>query len=144
MLAPLYTLLGLANNALLILIFALRGRPDRARTVRRVGMVYLLLAIPASLATTVAVREGAAVQYTVFLAIFLAYLTLEGLYDFVLKIPFRRNWKLLAPYLALYYAMNYGFVVMTWQQSRAMGIVMLVLFAVQIVANVLSHPHGDP
>ncbi len=142
MLEPLFTALGLANDLLLIAIFILRGNPSRMGAVRRVGMVYLLLALPAALGIYVVAREGKAAQYTVFLAIFLAFLALECLYDFVLRIPFRRNWKLLVPYLALYYAMNYGFVVMVWQESLARGILMLVLFAVQIVANIATHPRG--
>jgi hypothetical protein len=144
MLEPLFLALGLVNNVLLIVIFVLRANPSRMEAVRRVGIAYLLLAILAALVIYVGVREGEAVRHTIFLSIFLAFLTLEGLYDFVLEIPFRsnfrRNWRLLVPYLALYYAMNYGFVVMPWRESLVWGIVMLVLSAVQIVANTATHP----
>jgi len=78
-------------------------------------------------------------QYSIFLGIFLAYLALEWMYDFVLKIPFRQNWKLLTPYLCLYYAMNYGFVVMVWKTSLLGGIVMLALFIIQIIVNISTH-----
>ena len=138
MLEPLFFSLGLANNVLLIVIFWVRRKHDAA-TVRRTGAIYLLLAIPAIYAIYVVLRDREAVQYSVFLGIFLAYLALEGLYDFVLKIPFRQNWKLLVPYLCLYYAMNYGFVVMVRKTSLAGGILMLALFIVQIITNALSH-----
>ena len=138
MLKPLFFGLGLANNVLLIVVFWVRRKHDMA-TVRRTGVIYLLLAIPALYAIYVALREQEAVQYSVFLGIFLAFLALEGVYDFWLKIPFRRNWKLVVPYLCLYYAMNYGFVVMVWQASLARGILMLALFVVQIITNALSH-----
>ena len=147
MLNPLFFALGLANGILLTVIFVLRANPDRMGALRRVGIAYLLLAIPAALVIYVGVREGGAVRHIIFLSIFLAFLAIEGLYDFVLEIPFRtnfrRHWKLLVPYLALYYAMNYGFVVMPWRASLAWGIVMAVLFAVQIVANIVSHPRSS-
>ena len=67
---------------------------------------------------------------------------LAWLLDFVLKIPFRKDWRLATPYLCLYYAMNYGFVVMAWQEWLAGGILMLALFVLQIVANLTSHGWG--
>ena len=83
-------------------------------------------------------------QYGVFLGIFLAYLVIEWLFDFVLKINFRENWKrnwgLLTPYLCFYYAMNYGFVVMPWKTSVTWGIIVLCLFIIQIITNIRTHP----
>ena len=144
MLEPLFLALGVANDVLLITVFVLRGNPDRIGALRRVGLIYLFLALPAALTIYVAARQGGAVRHSIFLLIFLAFLALEGLYDFVLAIPFRtdfrRHWKLLVPYLALYYATNYGFVVMPWRASRVWGIVMLALFVVQIAANIATHP----
>jgi len=71
-------------------------------------------------------------------------LALEVLYDYILKIPFRENlkkyWKPVIPYLALYYAMNYGFVVMIWKNySQIGGIIMLGLLVIQIIVNISTH-----
>jgi FtsH-binding integral membrane protein len=126
--------LGLANNILLILIFVLRG--NHLDLVQSYGWLYLLLAIPAIYVMFLMRLEPKRVQYQIFLAIFLAFLVLEGLLDFVWKVPFRENWRILVPYLALYYAMNYGFIVMVWKESRLRGVLMLALFAIQIAANV--------
>jgi len=138
MLEELYLGLGLANNIALILIFLVRGTRGIA-PLKRIGPAYLLLAIPAVYGIVLVAQEQKAVQYAIFLGIFLAYLALEGLYDFVWKIPFRKDWRLV-PYLALYFAMNYGFVVMVWKVSLAGGILMLVLFIVQILVNIATHP----
>ena len=69
----------------------------------------------------------------------------EALYDWILKIPFREsmNWRLLAPYVALYIASSYGFVVMVWKESVAGGLLMLGLTVVQLVANALTHRRRD-
>lgn len=44
------------------------------------------------------------------------------------------------PYLCLYCAMDYGFVVMVWKTSLTRGIIMLGLFIIQIIANLRTHP----
>jgi hypothetical protein len=138
----LFFTLGLANSLLLIFIFIIRR--NRLDLVQKTGWVYLLLAVPAAWGIFLVLKDHQTMQYVVFLGIFLAYLLLEWLYDYVLKINFRenfrQNWKWLTPYLCLYYAMNYGFVVMSWKISTGWGLVMLSLFIIQLTTNLISHP----
>ena len=143
MLKPFFFALGLVNNVLLILIFLIRK--DRLALLQRIGWVYCLLAIPAIYAIFLVQKEKATPRYTIFLVIFLAFLAIEVLYDWVLKIPFREKmeWKQLVPYVALYISSNYGFVVMTWKHySLVGGIILLGLFAIQIAANIVTHPES--
>jgi hypothetical protein len=141
MLEELFFALGLVNNLALIGIFLIRGTRGTG-PLQRIGPAYLLLTIPAVYGVLLVSEEQKSVQYSIFLGIFLAYLALEGLYDFVWKLPFRQNWKLAAPYLCLYFAMNYGFVAMVWKTALAWGLVLLALFIVQIVVNMATHPPG--
>jgi hypothetical protein len=142
MLEVFFFILGLVNSVFLIFIFLIRK--NRLALLRRIGWVYLLLAIPAAYCIILVVQEQKTIRYGIFLGIFLAFLLLEWLYDYVLKINFRenwkKNWKSVVPYLGLYYAMNYGFVVMPWKTSLAWGLIMLGLFVIQIIANLTSHP----
>lgn len=44
-------------------------------------------------------------------------------------------------YVALYVASNYGFIVIVWKfDSAVRGVLMLALSAVQLVANLVTHP----
>jgi hypothetical protein len=142
MLEPVFLGLGVLNSLALIAVFVVRQR--RLDLIERLGWLYLLLAIPAAYAIVLVQLEGKAVQYTIFLGIFVAFLAIEALYDWILRIPFRAHmdWCQLVPYLALYFASNYGFVAMAWEQSVVGGGVMLGLFVVQILANTLTHPRG--
>jgi hypothetical protein len=143
MLEPFFFALGLANNGFLIFIFLIRK--NYFALLQRIGWAYLLLAIPAIYAIFLVQQEQKTSRYTVFLVIFLAFLAIEALYDWILKIPFREtmNWKQLVPYVALYISMNYGFVVMVWRYySLIGGMIMLGLFIVQIVANIVTHPRS--
>ena len=142
MLLPLYFALGVANNVALLVVFLLRKQ--RLDLIRRFGWLYLLLALPAGVGIVLATREQAPVQYTIFLAIFLAFLAAEALYDWVLKIPFREHpdWRFLVPYVALYVSSAYGFVVMVWRESVPGGVFMLALTVAQLAANSATHPRG--
>lgn len=140
MLEPLFFTLGLLNNGFLILIFLVRKK--HLTLVQKLGWVYFFLAIPAIYAIFLVQQEQKTLRYTIFLGIFLAFLAIEALYDWILKIPFREtmDWKQLTPYVALYISMNYGFVVMVWKYySVTGGVIMLGLFVIQIIANIISH-----
>ena len=144
MLEEFFFILGIVNSIFLIFIFLIRK--NKLTLLQRIGWVYMLLAIPAVYGIILVVQEQQTVRYTIFLGIFLAFLLLEGLYDYVLKINFRENWKKnwrwVVPYLCLYYAMNYGFVVMPWKTSLTWGLIMLGLFIIQIITNLRTHPSG--
>ena len=142
MVEVLFFVLGVVNNLYLIFIFLFRNKMN---ILKRVGRIYFILAIPAIYGIYLVQQEHKSVRYSIFLGIFLAFLALEFLYDYILQIPFRENlrkhWKPAVPYLALYYSMNYGFVVMIWKYySHTLGIIMLGLFSIQIIINILTHP----
>jgi len=141
MLETLFFILGIVNNLFLIYIFWLRGK---ITLLQRVGKFYFLLAIPAVYGIFLVQQEHKTMRYSIFLGIFLVFLSLEFLYDYILKIPFRENlkkyWKSTIPYLVLYYAMNYGFVVMVWKNySQIGGIIMFGLLIIQIIVNISTH-----
>ena len=141
MLEPFFFAVGIVNNIVLIFIFLIRK--NRLDLLKKVGWTYLFLAIPAIYAIFLVQQEGKSAQYTIFLGIFLAFLAIEALYDYILKLPFREtmDWKQLVPYVALYISMNYGFVAMPLKYwSMTGGIIMLVLFIIQLIANFASHP----
>ena len=141
MLENLFFILGIVNNLFLIIIFLVR---NKIAVLKRIGWIYFLLAIPTAYGIFLVVNENKAVQYAIFLGIFLAFLAIEWLYDYILKIDFRtnfrKNWKLLIPYLILYYAMSYGFIVMVWKTSLIGGAIMLALVIIQILMNIITHP----
>ncbi len=145
MLEVFFFILGLVNSVGLIFIFLIRRK--RLDIIRRIGWIYLLLAIPTVYGIFLVIQEQKRVRYIIFLVIFLAFLLLEWLYDYILKINFRvnwkQNWKWMLPYLGLYYAMNYGFVIMPWKVNLIWGIIMAGCFIIQIITNLSSHPKMD-
>ena len=143
MVEPLFLAIGLLNNGFLIFIFLIRK--NHPALLQKIGWVYFFLAIPAIYAIFLVQQEQKTARYTIFLGIFLAFLAIEALYDWILKIPFREkmDWKQLVPFVALYISMNYGFVVMVWNYDSVIrGVIMFGLFVIQIIANIVSHPRA--
>jgi hypothetical protein len=137
-----FFIIGILNSISLISIFLIRK--EKLDILRKHGKLYFLLTLPVALNIFLIFYENADIRYFIFLIIFLAFLFIEWLYDYKIQTDFRehwlKNWKWTVPYLGLYYAMNYGFVVMPWKSHLSWGILMLVLFVVQIITNVKSHP----
>ena len=131
--------LGIINSLYLIFIFIFRKIRD-IDFIRHYGIYYFFLALPALAVLLLCILQNKSVQYIIFSCIFFVYLLLEYLFDFSLGVDLRNDRRLIVPYLALYYVMNYGFIVMTWQYRAAFGAVILLLAALQIAANVWSHP----
>ena len=138
----LFFIIGILNNLSLIAIFLVRK--DRMNCLEKYGKFYILLGFPAAANIFLIFSEDADIRYFEFLVIYLVFLLVEWLYDYVIKTDFRenwlKNWKWTIPYLGLYWATNYGFVVMPWKIHLSWGILMLVLFIVQLYANIRSHP----
>ena len=137
-----FFILGLINSVFLIIIFSLRKR--RIDIVKKYNYIYLLLAIPAIILLIISASEPSAIQYTIFLIIFITFLIYEWILDFWLKKDFRENMKdnllWVIPYLMLYYSMNYGFIIMPWKSNISWGIIITFLFLVQFTLNIISHP----
>lgn len=138
MLKELFIIMGFLNDFFLILIFQLRGK-NNLEPVKKIGYYYLGMIIPTIIGIILTLTEQQPYAYLVFLIIFGVYLFVEWLFDYKMEVDFRSNWKLLVPYLALYYMMNYGFIVMPWKDSTVIGSILLILFIIQILANIRSH-----
>ncbi|MEL7658996.1 MAG: hypothetical protein AAGU75_24150, partial [Bacillota bacterium] len=126
------------NNLLLIAIF-LSVRFSRQSELKMFARAYLMLSLPTLYLIYAALTQGMSSNYVIFLMIFIAFLSIDFLYDFVLKVSFRKSWKLLVPYLMLYWSMNYGFFVMAWKYNKVQGSIIIGLFFLQLTSNILSH-----
>lgn len=133
--------IGLIHNLVLIALFYIRKDQKKQTLVMSIGKVYLGIMFPSSIIFAWIIYQEFQIsnQFIISILIFI-YLCLELLYDYILKLDFRSNFKYLIPYLIFYYLANYSIVVLTWELSQPFGIVLLVLFILQIIVNTWSHP----
>lgn len=138
--------LALVHNILLITMFILRKRvvDDDYSRLNRVGIPYSLSTVILSMSCLIlSYVLGEDYRTLGFLWVFIGYIGFEILLEYIMKIDFRNNWKLLVPYLVLYYMANYSAVMLVWDRNVPFGVVILVLFICQIVVNAWSHKKID-
>ena len=131
--------ISLIANLVLITVFIVRKKEDY-HLVQRIGYFLLIPGALAVIGIIMIINQGLDGRLAWFLGFFLAFLTIELLFDYILKIDFRNNWKPLVPYLILYYMANYSLTMMNWLFSVTRGIIILILFIIQIITNAWSHP----
>jgi len=132
-------ILGLAHNLLLICIFYLAGIKNK-NLLKKFGLAYLIIVIPLCLTNLVlSFTESKEYLTSLFLVIVLVYLCFEVTLDWVLKKDFRKDWRLLTPYLMLYFFANYALVIIVWKSNLTFGAILLTLYITQLILNAFSH-----
>ncbi|MHA1617862.1 MAG: hypothetical protein ACTSVZ_01175, partial [Promethearchaeota archaeon] len=131
------TILGISCNITYILIFLIRKK--RLDLIEKYGKYSFFLILPAVVTLIGGIIENVPISNYIFLGLFFSFMGIEFIYDFWLKIDFRKNWKLATPYIILYYTMNYGLVMMPWAYSTVMGRIILGMMIIQYIVNIWSH-----
>ena len=133
-----FVILGLYHNLMLIALFY--SRRNRIELMTLIGKAYLILMLPGSIGILIwAILLDFRWGYLLLLVIIILYLLVEITYDYVLRWNWRKNWKQATPYLAFYYVANYAIVVLNWENSTIWGILLLILFVIQLVVNFWAH-----
>lgn len=128
-----------ANLFNIFIICIMLSRPfGLERLERVVGILNILLVIPVAIAVILnftSEREW----WTFVLPLFMiAFLILELLLDYVLKIPFRET-RLLWPYLALFYFSAWMLIGYTFLVNRTYGFVTLITYFISLAATAYSY-----
>jgi hypothetical protein len=134
--------LALIHNILLIFIFYVRKHADETHSAeKKIGFFYIPISfILATIALIWGIMDNLGGNFIVFVIIFMVYLIIETLLDFVLKTDFRSNIKVAIPYVILYYMANYCVVMLVWLENITAGVVVLILMIIQYIMNAWSHP----
>jgi hypothetical protein len=130
--------IALFANLILILIFLYRKKEDYI-LIKKIGYGLYVVGLLDIFAIIMVVIQGEDTRLIWFLGFYLAFLVIELLFDYILKIDFRTNWKLLTLYLIFYYMANYSLIMMNWLFSSTLGLIILILFIIQLLANILTH-----
>lgn len=102
-------LVAVTMNALCIVVFVSRlaGRPEIGHTV---GWTQFALAVPLVVLLALAPRLGRPWLYYVQVGLMLAFLAVEFVIDYALKVDFRGNLLAVIPYVMLFFAGTGGMI----------------------------------
>ncbi len=117
-------------SAMLVFIFRLLGKPQIGHWI---GYFEFLLAIPLVFMLLQAPRLERPALYYVQIACMLAWLVVEALLDYILKIDFRHVSWIVITYVVLFFAGSGGMLGVAAYAGRAWGISAIILFVVMAV-----------
>ena len=134
------TVLVVSANLFNLLVTAIFfSRPLGLRRLEHwLGLINVALALPVGAAVVLNALARREWWTIVLPALLLAYLLLELLLDYILKLEFRKT-RLLGPYLLLYYAAQMGMIGYAFLVSEPWGFVTLVTYFVCLGATAYSY-----
>lgn len=128
-----------ANAVNLLLVAVFLSRPAGRRDVERVaGLASMALGLPLAFAAAWNASAARATWTVVLPALLVAFLLVELLLDYVLKIDFRHT-RLLGPYLLLYYVALMGMIGYAFLTEPMYGAITLVTYFVNLGATAYSY-----
>jgi len=117
-------------SASLVFIFRLLGKPDYGRWI---GYFEFLLAIPLIYLLVQAPQAGRPALYYIQIGCMLAWLAVEALLDYILKIDFRHVRWMVISYVVLFFAGSGGLLGLAANAGRSWSIAAIVLFLIMTV-----------
>ena len=136
----------IANLVNLLIIGIMLSRPFGLRRLERMlGLGAVACALPTGLAVMLNAAGGREWWTIVLPALFVGYLILELILDYVLRLDFR-NTRLLWPYLLVYYGAVNAMIGYTFLVNEAFGFATLTTYLLGLLATWYSYSrvrHGQ-
>jgi hypothetical protein len=130
---------NLINLLLVVMFLARAAAGTRENPVERgVSLVILAMAIPLAGALVINLLAKRGAWYAILPAMTIAFLALELILDYVLKIDFRNMGKVLAPYLILYYLNQFAMIGYSFMVAKPYGFLTLVTYFINLAATFYS------
>ena len=124
------TTIAFFTSAILVFTFRLMGKPQYGHWI---GYFEFLLAIPLIFLLVKAPQLGRPALYYIQIGCMLAWLVLEALLDFILKIDFRNVRWMVISYVVLFFAGTGGLLGVAANAGRGWSISAIILFLIMTV-----------
>ncbi|HEX6269533.1 MAG TPA: hypothetical protein VFZ43_04810 [Anaerolineales bacterium] len=117
-------------SASLVFVFRLLGKPQYGHWI---GYFEFLLAVPLVFLLIQAPRLGRPALYYIQIACMLAWLAVEALLDFILKVDFRQVRWIVISYVVLFFAGTGGLLGVAANAGKGWSITAIILFLIMAV-----------
>ncbi len=133
------TVFVIANLVNLLMVGIFVSRPQGLKRVEYVlGIVQITFILPLGAAVVINALQRRAWWFVILPALLVAFLIVELLLDYVLKLEFRTT-RLLGPYLLLYYLSLMGMIGYAFLVGDAYGFITLVTYFMNLFATWYSY-----
>lgn len=129
----------IANLVNILLMGIFLARPWGLRRLERIlGLLSIALALPVGFAVVVNALGGREWWTIALPSLLVAFLIVELILDYILRLPFRSS-RLLGPYLLLYYLSLMGMIGYAFLVSEAYGFITLATYFLNLLATWYSY-----
>ncbi len=133
------TIFLIANIVNVFMIGIFLSRPFGLKGLEHtLGAIQIALVVPTAIAVAANLRAGREWWTVALPALLIAFLLVELVLDYVLKVDFRHT-RLLGPYLGLYYLALMGMIGYSFAIGKRYGAVTLATYFLQLFATWYSY-----
>jgi len=129
------TAIAFFASAILVFVFRLLGKPQYENWI---GYFEFLLAIPLIFLLIQAPQLGRPTLYYIQIACMLAWLVLEALLDYILKVDFRNVRWMVISYVVLFFAGTGGLLGVASNAGRGWSILAIILFLIMAMLTFIQ------
>jgi hypothetical protein len=129
----------LANlmNILLISIFVAR-LSERPKIEHWLGIILLLSIVPLTYLFISGISIKRPLLYFIQIGLMMAYLVVEFLLDYLLKVDFRQTPRIVIPYLMLFFSGTGGMIGVASQAGRGWSVATIVSFLLMVILSLVQ------
>ena len=126
------------NNILLIFLFLSRIY-KYPKLEYWLGIVFMLSIVPLTCMLIKAIESKRAVIYFVQLSLMIAFIAVEFILDYLLKLEFRHNQNYVIPFLTLFYASLGGMIGIAGQSGKLWTVITVITFLLMTMVSLIMH-----
>jgi hypothetical protein len=134
----LFLFIAISLNILIILIFLARYRGPEGLE-HKIGYAVIACIIPLIIILLNYILIGKDLWIPIYIIIIISFLIFEMILDYILKLNFRANPKIVGPYVLFYYVAFWGLLAISFVIDLLIGFIVFGIFMVSVVVTIYTH-----
>ena len=134
----LFIFLAIFLNVLIILIFLARYRGPEGLE-HKIGYLVIVCIIPLLIILFNYILIGKDLWIVIYIIIIISFLIFEIILDYILKLNFRTNPKIVGPYILYYYIAFWGLLAISFVIDLVIGFIVFGIFMLNVVVTIYTH-----
>jgi len=133
-----FLFIAILLNLLIIFIFIMRYRGSEGLE-HKIGYFVIACAFPLVIILINYIWIGIDLWIVIYLIIIINFLILETILDYILKIKFRKNPKIVGPYILFYYVAFWGLLAISFVIDLMIGFIVFGIFMMNVGITIYTH-----
>ena len=134
----LFLFIAILMNFLVIAIFILRKKGFE-QLEHKIGYIVISCAIPLFIIMLNYILIGKELWIIIYIIIMISFLMIEMVLDYILKIDFRTNLKIVVPYVIIYYIAFWGLLAISFVINLIAGFIVFGVFILNLISTIYAH-----